>query len=129
MLGAFGLGELLWSLLVIYLMIMYFVIVFTVIVDIFRSEDLSGIKKAIWALALFFFPIITLIIYLVARGDGMGKRQMAVAQRNRQQTDEYIRSVATPGGAASEIERAKQLLDSGAISQAEYDALKAKALA
>jgi hypothetical protein len=131
MLADINLGEILWSLLVIYLMIMYFVVVITVIFDIFRSNDLSGWAKALWAIALIFLPIITLLVYLVRRGDGIGKRNLADAERAKAQTDAYIRSVApaAAGGAASELEKAKGLLDGGAITQAEFDALKAKLLA
>jgi Phospholipase_D-nuclease N-terminal/Short C-terminal domain len=129
MLANIGFGELLWSLLLIYLMIMYFVLVITVIMDVFRSEDLSGFMKAIWSLALLFFPFVTLFIYLVARGDGMGKRNLAAAKQSKADTDDYIRSVATPGGGvASELEKAKTLLDSGAIDATEYAAIKARLL-
>ncbi|MEY4231314.1 MAG: hypothetical protein RLZZ362_2163 [Actinomycetota bacterium] len=130
MLANIGLGELLWSLLVIYLMVMYFVIVFTVIFDVFRSDDLSGFKKALWAFALLFFPIITMLVYLIVRGNGMGQRSQAAAQAAKADTDAYIRSVAGGGGSvASELEKAKALLDSGAISAEDYAALKAKILA
>lgn len=129
MLANIGLGELLWSLLVIYLMVMYFVIVFTVIFDVFRSDDLSGFKKALWAFALLIFPIITMLLYLIIRGNGMGKRSQAAAQAAKADTDAYIRSVAGGGSVASELEKAKALLDSGAITADDYAALKAKILA
>lgn len=130
MLANIGLGELLWSLLVIYLMVMYFVIVFTVIFDVFRSDDLSGFKKALWAFALLFFPIITMLLYLIIRGGGMGQRSQAAAQAAKADTDAYIRSVAGGGSSvASELEKAKALLDSGAISADDYASLKAKILA
>ena len=129
MLAALGLGELLWSLLVIYLMVMYLVIVFTVIFDIFRSEDLSGVKKAIWVIALLMFPFITLVVYLITRGDGLGQRNLAAAQQSKAATDDYIRSVAAPGGGvATEIEKAKGLLDSGAITAEEFSAIKSRLL-
>lgn len=129
MLAALGLGELLWSLLVIYLMVMYLVIVFTVIFDIFRSDDLSGVKKAIWVIALLMFPFITLVVYLIARGDGLGQRNLAAAQQSRAAADDYIRSVAvTGGGVATEIEKAKGLLDSGAITADEFAAIKSRLL-
>src|SRR5512134_3108248 len=129
MLAELGLGELLWSLLVIYLMVMYLVIVFTVIFDIFRSEDLSGVKKAIWVIALLMFPFITLVVYLITRGDGLGQRNLAAAQQSKAATDDYIRSVAAPGGGvATEIEKAKGLLDSGAITAEEFSAIKSRLL-
>lgn len=126
MLAALGLGELLWSLLVIYLMVMYFIIWFTIVTDVFRSDS-SGATKALWVLAIVFFPVISMIVYLVKNGDAMGKRQKEAFDRNKQATDSYIREVA--GGAASELEKAKGLLDSGAISSDEYATLKAKILA
>jgi hypothetical protein len=131
MLANIGLGELLWSLLVIYLMVMYFVIVFTVIFDVFRSDDLSGFKKALWAFALLLFPIITMLLYLIIRGGGMGQRSQAAAQAAKADTDAYIRSVAGSGSGnvASELEKAKALLDSGAITADDYANLKAKILA
>jgi hypothetical protein len=130
MLANIGLGELLWSLLVIYLMVMYFVIVFTVIFDVFRSDDLSGGKKAMWAVALLVFPVIFMLVYLVTRGDGMGRRSQAASQAAKADTDAYIRSVVGTGaGVASELEKAKGLLDSGAISADDYASLKAKILA
>ena len=129
MLAALGLGELLWSLLVIYLMVMYLVIVFTVIFDIFRSDDLSGLKKAIWVIALLLFPFITLVVYLITRGDGLGQRNLAAAQQSKATADDYIRSVAAPGGGvATEIEKAKGLLDSGAITADEFASIKSRLL-
>lgn len=129
MLAELGLGELLWSLLVIYLMVMYLVIVFTVIFDIFRSDDLSGVKKAIWVIALLMFPFITLVVYLISRGDGLGQRNLAAAQQSKASADDYIRSVAvTGGGVATEIEKAKGLLDSGAITADEFAAIKSRLL-
>jgi hypothetical protein len=127
MLANIGLGEILWSLLVIYVMIMYFMIMFTIIVDLFRSPDVGGVAKAIWAVLLIFFPIFTMIAYLITRGKGMAERNNKAAQAAKADTDNYIRSVA--GGTASELEKAKALLDSGAVSAAEYEALKAKILA
>lgn len=124
MVANIGLGEILWSLLVIYVMIMYFMIMFTIIVDMFRSHDIGGFAKAIWAIALIFLPILTMIAYLITRGKGMAERNTRAAEAAKADTDSYIRSVA--GGSASELEKAKQLHDSGAINADEYAALKAK---
>ena len=129
MLAEIGLGEILWSLLVIYLMVMYLVIVFTVIFDIFRSDDLSGVKKAIWVIALLMFPFITLVVYLISRGDGLGQRNLAAAQSSKAAADEYIRSVAAPGGGvATELEKAKALVDNGAITADEFATIKSRLL-
>jgi hypothetical protein len=127
MLANIGLGEILWSLLVIYVMIMYFMIMFTIIVDLFRSKDVGGLGKAVWAVLLIFFPLITMIAYLIMRGKGMADRNQKAAEAAKADTDNYIRTVA--GGSATELEKAKQLHESGAISADEYAALKAKILA
>jgi hypothetical protein len=103
----------------------------TIIIDIFRDHTLNGWGKALWVLFLVFLPFLAAFIYLIARGKSMGQRNMEQAAQAQAQNAEYIRSVAGASGgssAAAEIEKSKQLLDSGAITQAEYDALKAKAL-
>ena len=101
----------------------------TVFIDIFRDPTLNGWAKALWVLFLVFFPFLAAFIYLIARGRSMTQRNMERAQAMNAQQNEYIRSVAGTGqSAAGEIESAKRLLDSGAITQAEYEALKAKAL-
>lgn len=123
MIARIGLGELLWSLLVIYLMVMYVIIVFTVYIDIFRSDDLSGARKALWVLALLFFPIFSLVIYLITRGDGVGMRNLA------RQADAGSVAAPPPPTPATELAVAKQLLDSGSISTAEFEQIKARVLA
>jgi ABC-type transport system involved in multi-copper enzyme maturation permease subunit len=122
-------GDLLWSLVVIFFMVVYFIILFQVIGDIFR-RDASGMNKALWILFILVAPFLSLFIYLVINGNNMSKRQMSDMADAQQRQAEYIRSVSGGGGggAAEEIARAKALLDSGAISQAEFDQLKAKAL-
>lgn len=127
MLARIGLGELLWSLLVIYIMVMYLVIVFTIIMDIFRS-DMSGVMKAVWCVLLFFFPFITMVVYLVKHGGAMGRRNIEAAEQQKEATDNYIREVVGSGGPASELQTAKSLLDSGAITADEYASLKTKIL-
>jgi hypothetical protein len=100
-----------------------------IIRDLFRDSDLSGLLKALWIIALVFAPFLSALIYLIARGRGMAERQGREMASARAATDEYIRSVSGPGGPADQIASAKQLLDSGAITQAEFDRLKEKALA
>ena len=100
---------------------------FSIITDLFRDRKLSGVAKAIWLVFLIFLPFLTALAYLVFRGPGMAERSIGQQRAAQQAADDYIRSVA--GGPAGEIAQAKSLLDSGAISQSEYDALKAKALA
>ena len=127
MLIASNLWDFMWSLLVIFFMITYFMILFHVIFDIFRRHDMSGGAKAMWLIFVFVLPLLGMLMYMITQGDSMGQRAVADAQRSQQQADDYIRSVA--GGSAAEIEKAKGLLDSGAITQQEFEAIKAKALA
>jgi hypothetical protein len=122
------LGNFLWSLLVIFFMVMYFMILFQVIVDVFRS-DMNGFGKAMWLLFILILPLLGLLIYLITQHDKMAARGMRDMADANAEFDARVRAAAgSGGGAASEIAKAKQLLDSGAISQAEYDQLKARAL-
>jgi hypothetical protein len=101
-----------------------------VFADIFRRHDLSGWAKAGWTVLLIVLPYLGVFIYLIANSKGMAERRIDQAREAQAQFDGYVRSVASEGGgAAAEIERAKQLLDSGAIDQQEFNALKQKALA
>ena len=120
--------DVLWTILIIFLWVMFFWILIVVLGDIFRRHDISGWSKALWVLFVVFLPFLGILIYLGVNGSGMAERQQKDVQQAQQQTDQYIRTVAG-GGPAAEIEKAKALLDSGAISQDEFDALKQKALA
>lgn len=115
----------------IYIMFACIWIFITVIIDIFRDHTLNGWAKALWLIFLVFLPFLAAFIYLIARGKSMAERRMQEQADAQAQANAYIRNVAGTGGssAAADIEKAKGLLDSGAISQAEYDQLKAKALA
>ncbi len=117
----------LWSLIVIFFMVVYFIMLFTVIVDVFRRRDTSGGKKALWLIFIFFFPFVGLIVYLIVNGDGIAQRHADSNQKAQQDFDSYVRDAS--GGSADQIAKAKDLLDSGAITQAEFDKLKAQALA
>jgi Phospholipase_D-nuclease N-terminal len=120
--------DVFWSIAIFFLWVMWFMLLFHVIGDIFRRRDASGGKKTLWLIFVILAPFLGVFVYLIANSDDMAKRnaeQMAAAQA---QTDEYVRSVAGSSGAAGEIEKAKGLLESGAINQQEYDAIKAKAL-
>ncbi|MGZ4416050.1 MAG: SHOCT domain-containing protein, partial [Gaiellaceae bacterium] len=97
--------------------------------DIFRRRDLSGLGKTGWFIFTLVLPFLGVFVYVVSQNDGMNQRNLERAQAQRAQMDDYVRSTAGSGGAAAEIEKAKQLLDSGAITQPEFDALKQKALA
>ena len=120
--------DVLWTLLIFFLWISWFMLLFHAIGDVFRRRDIGGGTKTLWLIFLLFAPFLGVFVYLIANSDDMAQRnaeQMAAARR---ETDDYVRSVAGSSGAAGEIERAKCLLDSGAINQQEYDAIKAKAL-
>src|SRR4051794_22701558 len=107
----------------------YLVVLFQILTDLFRDKAVSGWFKAIWVLFLIIFPLLTSLIYLIARGQGMAERHVSEAQAAQADADAYIRSVATTGSPAEEIAKAKALHDSGAINDEEYASLKAKALA
>jgi ABC-type multidrug transport system fused ATPase/permease subunit len=117
-----------WSLIVIFFMVVFFMLLFHVIGDLFRRRDASGGKKALWIIFLVVAPYLGLLIYYITNGQGMAERAMESQQQQQQQFDTYVRDVAGGSGSANEIAKAKELLDSGAISQAEFDQLKAKAL-
>jgi hypothetical protein len=127
LLAAYDLGDLLWSMFVFFAWIIFFWLLFIVFGDLFRRHDVSGWGKAGWTIFVILLPYLGVLIYLIANGKGMAERNVAAAQAAQSQADDYIRSVA--GGSAEQIAKAKELLDSGAITQAEFDQLKAKALA
>ncbi|WP_194409884.1 SHOCT domain-containing protein [Microbacterium cremeum] len=113
----------------VFVFVAYLMVVFSIIADIFRDHELNGWLKAIWILFLIFVPFLTALIYLIARGSGMQKRSLAQAQAIQSAQAEYIRQTAgSAPSAADDIAKAKSLLDAGTITQAEFDALKAKAL-
>lgn len=118
--------EVIWTFFWIFAFIAYLIALFSVVGDLFRDRNLNGFAKAIWIIFLIFVPFLTVLVYLIARGRGMGERQAERAVAVKNETDAYIRSVA--GSSADEIAKAKQLLDAGTITQAEYDVLKSRAL-
>ena len=125
---AISFGEALWLIIISFLFIAYLMMLFSVIVDLFRDAELGGVAKAIWAVLLIFFPLITLLAYLIMRGKGMAERQMKEQVQAKERFDSYVRDVAG-GGAADELAKAADLRDRGKISDDEYAALKAKILA
>ncbi|WP_404391954.1 PLDc N-terminal domain-containing protein [Humibacillus xanthopallidus] len=118
-----------WLLVWSFFFVAFLMALFQIVVDLFRDPELSGWWKALWMLFILFLPVLGALVYLVARGNGMAKRQMRDATEAKSATDAYIQSVAKQSNPAEQIATAKGLLDSGAISQAEFDSLKAKALA
>ena len=121
--------DVFWTMLIFFLWVMWFWILIAVFGDLFGRKDISGWSKAGWSVFVLFLPFLGVLVYLGVNGSGMAERRVKDVRQNQAQTDEYIRSVATSGGPAAEIEKAKALLDSGAIDQAEFSALKQKALA
>ena len=121
--------DILWTMLIIFAWVIWFWLLITVFSDLFRRHDTSGFAKVLWIIFVIVLPFLGVFIYLIANHEGMTERSMKQAQAQKAQMDDYVRSVAGSGGAAAEIEKAKGLLDSGAITQAEFDAIKAKALA
>lgn len=127
---AYDFGDLMWSMLVFFGWIIFFWLLFVVFGDLFRRHDVSGWAKAGWIVLLICLPYLGILIYLIANGHGMAQRNLEQAKAAQSQMDDYVRSVATTGGSATDqIAQAKGLLDSGAITQAEFDSLKSKALA
>ena len=122
--------DALWTMIVLFAWVMWFWLVISMLTDVFRRHDISGGAKALWTVFIIFLPLLGVLIYLISQGKGMAERRLGEAQAAQAQFDAHVREVAGGGGAgaAAEIEKAKQLLDSGAITQAEFDALKAKAL-
>jgi len=121
--------DVLWTMLIIFAWVIWFWLLITVFSDLFRRHDTSGFAKVAWIIFVIILPFLGVFIYLIANHDGMTERSIKQAQAQQAQMDAYVKSVASSGGAADEIDKAKKLLDSGAISQAEFDSIKAKALA
>ena len=119
-----------WLLVWTFFFVMYLMVLFQIIADLFRDRDLSGWWKALWVIFLIIFPFLAAIVYLIARGRGMAERQAGEMKMAQVATDQYIKSVASQDSSpADQIASAKSLLDSGAITQQEFEQLKAKALA
>jgi hypothetical protein len=124
-------GSFLLALFEFFLFFAWFMCLFWVLGDIFRSRDLGGGAKTLWVIFVIVLPWLGILVYVIARGHGMQDRQMEQAKELQAAQAAYIKSVAAPssGDATSQIADAKALLDSGTITQAEFDQLKAKALA
>jgi hypothetical protein len=119
--------DLLWTMLIFFFWVIWIWIVITVLIDIFRRHDLGGFSKALWVIFVVILPWLGVLVYLIVEHDGMRQRSIEQARSQRREFDEYVRDTAG-GGAAAEIAKAKELLDSGAITQEEFQALKMKAL-
>jgi len=122
--------DVLWTMFIFFAWVIWFWLLITIFADIFRRHDIHGGAKTLWCIFVILTPFIGVFVYLITQSKGMNERNLQSVKQQRQQTDEYIRSVSGGGGdAASQIAQAKSLLDSGAINQQEFDSLKQKALA
>ena len=120
--------NVLWSMIIFFAFVIWIWLLITVFIDIVRRHDTSGFSKALWIILVIVFPYLGVLVYLIANHEGMADRGQKDVQAAQAQQDAYIKSVASSASPADQIAQAKSLLDSGAISQAEFDALKAKAL-
>jgi hypothetical protein len=128
--------NIIWTMFVFAGLVIWVWTLFAVFADLFRRHDISGWGKAAWTVFVIFIPVIGVLSYLIADGKGMAERRAGDIQASQKQYDDYIRSVAgsgkaggNGGGVASELAQAKQLLDSGTITQDEFEQIKRKALA
>jgi hypothetical protein len=120
--------DVIWTMFVFFGFVLWIALMFRTFGDLFGRHDVSGWAKAAWSLLIVFVPLLGVFVYLISQGKGMAERQAEAARRAKGELDDYVRSVAG-GGSASEIAKAKELLDSGAIDAAEFGRLKAAALA
>ena len=129
MLAAYSFGQALWTMFIFFMWILWFYLLFVVFSDLFGRHDIGGWGKAGWTVFVILLPFLGVFIYLIVEGKAMSERRMKQVQTAQAQTDSYIKSVAGSVSASDQIAQAKQLLDNGTITQAEFDQLKAKALA
>lgn len=120
--------NVLWDILIVFAWVLFIWVAIVVFTDLFRRHDISGWVKAAWVIFVVVLPWIGVLAYLIFNHDGMAERSEKQSRAAQAQFDEYVREAAGKGGPASEIETAKKLLDSGTITQAEFDAIKAKAV-
>ncbi len=118
--------EILWTMIIFFAWVAWIWIAITVFGDVFRRHDISGWGKAAWVVLVIVLPFLGVLLYLISQHDGMRERSVKQVEAQQAEFDQYVREAA--GGSAAEIAKAKELLDKGAITQAEYDAIKAKAL-
>ena len=119
--------DMVWLMISTFFFVAYLIVMFRIVVDLFGDADLGGGSKVLWVIGLIFLPVLTAVIYIIARGGGMAQRQQASLQKAKSETETYIKTVAGKSPTA-EIADAKALLDAGTITQTEFDKLKAKAL-
>lgn len=118
--------NILWTMIVFFAWVAWIWIAITVFIDVFRRDDIGGWHKAIWIIFVIAIPFVGVLVYLIAQHDGMRDRNIQAAKNQQKAFDDYVRDTA--GGSATEIAKAKELLDAGTISQDEFDSIKSKAL-
>jgi hypothetical protein len=121
--------EVFWTMLIFFAFVIWIWILITVLIDLFRRHDTSGFMKVLWIIFIVVLPYLGVFVYLIAEHKGMAERTVKQQQEVQQQMDDYVKSVAGKTDPAEQIAKAKQLLDTGAISQIEFDQIKQKALA
>jgi hypothetical protein len=121
--------DIFWSTLIFVAWVIWFWMVITIFADLFSRHDVSGWGKAAWSVFVIILPFLGVLAYLITQGQGMAERRAEAARSSSAAVDDYIRNVAAQDGPADQIAKAKQLLDSGAIDQAEYEQIKRAALA
>ena len=121
--------DIVFTMVIFFAWVVWIWMMIMILSDVFRRHDISGWGKAAWVVFLIVLPFIGVLVYLVAQHDGMAERRSGDLRDAEAQMDEYLRSVPAEQGPASEIAKAAQLRDSGAITQTEFEAIKAKALA
>ncbi len=117
--------DILWTMIIFFSWVIWIWIAVTVLMDVFRRHDIGGMHKAVWVIFVIVLPFLGVLVYLIAQHDGMRERSEKAAEAQKAAFDDYVRTTA--GGAAGEIAKGKELLDAGTITQAEFDAIKAKA--
>jgi hypothetical protein len=121
--------DVMWTMLVFFAWVIWFWLLITVLMDVFRRHDVSGWSKAGWTVFLIVLPFLGVLVYMIAESKGMAERTAGEQRVMREQTDDYIRTVAGSNDPTAQIARGKELLDSGAITASEFETLKARALA
>ena len=122
--------DVVWFIFISFAFVAYLMVVFSIIADLFRDQAVSGVVKAIWIVALVVFPLVTSLVYVIARGRGMTERAQGEAAQRRREQEAYLRELAAESSSspAQDIARAREMLDAGTITQGEYERLKEKAL-
>jgi predicted PurR-regulated permease PerM len=121
--------DVMWSIFIFFAWVIWIWFLIVILSDVFRRHDIGGGTKALWVIFVIFVPFVAALIYLIRQGSHMAERNVQQAQAAQAQADDYIRSVAAQNDPSEQIRKGKELLDSGAITQDEYAALKARALA